>query len=83
MRRNVVEPVQVGLGDQRGDEVPDVLLGDHAPHRPRPGEGRVVQRGPDREVALDVGVRASRERLDGLAVAIDIVGPGTREHERG
>ena len=55
-RRCLVELVQVGLRDQRGDKVPGVLLGHYAPHLPRADQRRVVLGGPGREVAFDVGV---------------------------
>ena len=81
--RDVVEPGQRGLGDQRGDQVPRVLLGHDAPRLPGAGDRRVILGGPGREVALDLGVRASRERLDRRAVALDVVRPRAREDQRG
>jgi hypothetical protein len=80
---DIVKPVQRGLRDQCGDQVPSVLLGHNAPRVPVAGDRRVVLGGPCREVALDVGVRAAREGLDRRAIAVDVVGPRAREDERG
>ena len=80
---DVVEPGQRGLGDQRGDQVPRVLLGHDAPRLPGAGDRRVILSGPSREIPLDLGVWASRERFDLRAVALDVVGPRAREDQRG
>lgn len=65
------------------DEVAGVLLRHHAPHLSGADDRRVVLGGPAREVALDVGVRAARKRLDRRAVAIGVTGPRARVNQRG
>lgn len=81
--RDVVEPGQRGLGDQRGNQVPRVLLGHDAPRLPGAGDRRVILGGPSREIGLDLGVWAPRERFELRAVALDVVRPRAREDQRG